>query len=78
MRIFIILFASFFLLAAPAAFGDDAERTAKKGFKEIHKGMKHITKSIHKKARKGTRKIDKKAKKGWKKVGSDIKKATKD
>ncbi len=76
------------LLASAPVFAED-EQTAKEGFKEVHEGMKKVTKTVDKNAKKGFKKVDKKvkkdlktidreAKKGWKQVGHDIKNAFKD
>jgi len=73
-----ILVALFLLLGYAPVFGSEAEKTAKDGFRQVHQGMKKVTKSVHKKVKKDTRTIDKNAKKTWKKAGSDISKATKD
>lgn len=66
------------LLLSPAVYADGAEQSAKEGFREIHKGMKKVTKGVHKQAKKDTRKIDREAKKGWKQAGKDVKEATRD
>jgi hypothetical protein len=83
LRLTIILALSLFLSPA-MAFADDA----KEGFKEVHQGMKKVTKEIdknakkafkpvHKQAKKDVKAIDKAAKHGWKQVGHDMKEATK-
>ena len=71
-----IVLAFFLLLSSATVFASD-ETSAKEGFKEVHHGMKKVTRAVDKNAKRGARKIDKNAKKFWKKVGHDIKKATK-
>jgi hypothetical protein len=72
------------LLSPTPVFADD-EKSAKEGFKQIHQGMKKVTKSVdknakkgfkrvHKQAKKDVKTVDKAAKKGWKDVGREIKK----
>jgi len=83
LRIAIILALSLFLSPAKAFAGE-----AKEGFKEVHQGMKKVTKEIdknakkvfkpvHKKAKKDLKAIDRAAKQGWKKADHDMKKAVK-
>ncbi|OGW50119.1 MAG: hypothetical protein A2078_00310 [Nitrospirae bacterium GWC2_57_9] len=79
-----MLLAAAFLFS-PAAFAED-EGSAREGFKQVHQGMKKVTKTVdknakkgfktvHKKAKKDVHRVDRTAKKGWKKAGHDIKKA---
>jgi len=81
LRLVIILALSLFL-SPPMAFADEA----KEGFKEVHQGMKKVTKEIdknakkvfkpvHKKAKKDVKAVDKAAKQGWKQADHDMKKA---
>jgi hypothetical protein len=73
------------LLWSYAALAAD-EQSAKDGFKQIHQGMKKVTrtvdknakkgfKTVHKRAKKDVKTIDKSAKKGWNQIGQSIKKA---
>jgi hypothetical protein len=84
MRIGLISIVIFSLLVSFAAFANEAAD----GFKQVHQGMKKVTrqvdknakkgfKTVHKHAKKDVHTIDKTAKKGWKQVGHDINKATK-
>ncbi len=86
-RISIVITLAMLLASAPV-FAED-EQTAKEGFKEVHEGMKKVTKTVDKNAKKGFKKVHKQAKKdvktidrdakqGWKQVGHDIKHATKE
>jgi len=88
MRKVILLLALFMGLSSSGALAED-EQSAKEGFKEVHQGMKKVTKAVdknakkgvkavHNKAKKDAKAIDKAAKEGWKQAGHDIKKATKD
>ena len=81
MRRVSLLLALFLLLSSAVVFADD-EKSAKEGFKEVHKGMKKVTRAVDKNAKKGVKKtakrIDRDAKRTWKKAGHDIHKATKD
>jgi hypothetical protein len=88
MRLFCILL-TFWVFVSPSMVCANEAQTAKEGFKEVHSGMKKITKSVDKKAKKDIKAIDKKAKKDlkaidkkakkiWKKADNDIKKATRD
>jgi hypothetical protein len=83
LRLAIILALSLFLSPA-VSFADEA----KEGFKEVHEGMKKVTKQIdknakktfkpvHEKAKKDVKAIDKAAKQGWKQAGHDVKEAVK-
>lgn len=73
MKTGVVFFTLFFALLSPAIAGDG--QSVKEGFKEVHKGMKKVTRTVDKNAKKGVRKIDKNAKKTWKKAGHDIKQA---
>jgi esterase/lipase len=84
MRRICFVFTIAMLLASAPVFAGEAQ-SAKEGFKEVHEGMKKVTKSVDKKAKKDLKKIDKQAKhdlkkvdreakRGWKEVGHDIKK----
>jgi len=75
MRIAGMILAFFLVSGQFAAFGDEADQSAKEGFKQIHKGATGVAKGIHKKAKKGAKTIDKNAKKTIKKADKDIKKA---
>lgn len=77
------------LLLSPAVVLAEDEQSAKEGFKQIHQGMKKVTKTVDKNAKKGFKKVhkeakkdvktvDREAKKGWKKADKDVKKATSD
>lgn len=83
MNIGLIFPAIFSLLVSFAAYGNEAAD----GLKQIHQGMKKVTrqvdknakkgfKKVHKKAKKDVHTVDKTAKKGWKQAGQDIDKAT--
>lgn len=88
MRGRLVLIVLFLFLSSTALFADE-EKSAKEGFKEIHHGMKRVTKAVDKNAKKGFKKVhkeakkdvktvDREAKKGWKQAGHDVKKAGKD
>lgn len=88
MRFFLLFLTIFMLLSTAVVFADD-EQSAKEGFKEIHHGMKKVTKAVDKNAKKGFKKVHKQAKKdvktvnkgakkGWKETGHEVKKATRD
>ena len=77
MRVLSLLL-SLFLLSPPALLAADEADTAKEGFKEVHEGMKKVTKSVGKKAKKDFKAADKAAKKTLKKADEDVKKALKD
>ena len=57
-------------------FAED-EQSAKEGFKEIHHGMKKVTKTVDKNAKKGFKKVHKEAKKDVKTVDREAKKGWK-
>lgn len=84
MRIGIVFLTIFLLLVSFAAYANEAAD----GFKQVHQGMKKVTRQVDKNAKKGFKKVhkqakkdvhtvDKTAKKGWKQAGQDINKATK-
>ena len=88
MRGTLVLTILFLLLSSAAVFAED-EQSAKEGFRQVHQGMKKVTKAVDKNAKKGFKKVhkeakkdvktvDREAKKGWKQAGHDIKKATAD
>jgi hypothetical protein len=88
MRRISLILTLFLLLLSASVFADE-KQSAKEGFREVHEGMKKVTKSVDRKAKKDFKKIDKKVKKdlktidreakqGWREVGHDIKKAAKD
>ncbi len=54
MRLLYILL-TLCLLAAPSMLRADEAESAKEGFKEVHEGMKKVTKSVGKKAKKDLR-----------------------
>lgn len=78
-----------FLLLCPAGLFAGDEQSAKEGLRQVHQGMKKVTKTVdrnakkgfkkvHKEAKKDVKTVDREAKKGWKQAGHDIKKATED
>ncbi len=86
MRFSLMVLTIFMLLSTAVVFAD-GEGSAKEGFKEVHQGMKKVTKAVDKNAKKGFKKahkqakkdvktVDREAKKGWKEVGHEVKKAT--
>jgi hypothetical protein len=66
------------LFSVPAMLLADEAGMVKEGFKEVHEGMKKVTKSVGKKAKKDFKAVDKAAKKTLKKADEDVKKALKD
>jgi hypothetical protein len=88
MRGTLALMTLFLLLGSAAVLAGD-EQSAKEGFRQVHQGMKKVTKTVDKNAKKGFKKVhkeakkdvktvDRQAKKGWKQAGQDVQKATKD
>lgn len=83
MRLLCILLASCLLFSPSMVHANEAQ-TAKEGFKEVHEGMKKVTKSVDKKVKKDTKAIDKKvkkklkAKKARKKSDKNIKESNRD
>ena len=71
-RIISMLVLIFLTLGQAAVFADEADRSAKEGFKEIDRGAKKVAKGVHKKAKKGAKTIHKHAKEIVKEADKDI------
>jgi hypothetical protein len=89
MRLCSILIALCLFAVPSVLVRADEAGSVKEGFKEVHEGMKKVTKSvakkakkdikaINKKAKKDLKAIDKKAKKTLKKADEDVEEATRD
>lgn len=60
---FLCILLTLCLLVSPSMVRANEAQTAKEGFKEVHRGMKKVTKSVDNKVKKDTKAIDKKVKK---------------